>query len=356
MLTTTPFFRPREGCEPRPIDLDRPVGGQFADERHDLGGADVQAHDQFRSERLAIRITSCPLPSPASVRRTAAPADRKSIGVAHVDVGDVGGALADQRAAPPSGSARSARRPAGGRGAPHTPLSSCSSQAPRASSRSACRRMPDFHEAPLHGEIARRPRRLRCLAGPTSCGSSGGTRRASLANSSPRVLSRSVSFQRATACCSVDLARAGRSASCAARWRAPTQGSRRSDAAHVVELHATRPAPCSWAHRLSTSSGCRCWNCPSTRMRSIGWFDERQPGRRRAASAPASAAPPVDGRNACRQAAARSCQRAPGSAPTAVVAARGSAWRRAPGWSRAPASTSSSKSMPAARAAFGTRL
>ena len=26
MFTTTPFFRPREGCEPRPIDLDRAVG------------------------------------------------------------------------------------------------------------------------------------------------------------------------------------------------------------------------------------------------------------------------------------------------------------------------------------------
>ena len=46
MLTTTPFFRPREGCEPRPITSMRAVGADLADQRDHLGGADVEAHDQ----------------------------------------------------------------------------------------------------------------------------------------------------------------------------------------------------------------------------------------------------------------------------------------------------------------------
>jgi hypothetical protein len=46
MLTTTPFFRPREGCEPMPIDLDAVVGRDLADHRHHLRGADVESNDQ----------------------------------------------------------------------------------------------------------------------------------------------------------------------------------------------------------------------------------------------------------------------------------------------------------------------
>ena len=46
MLTTTPFFRPREGCEPMPITSIAAVGVHLADERDDLRRADVEADDQ----------------------------------------------------------------------------------------------------------------------------------------------------------------------------------------------------------------------------------------------------------------------------------------------------------------------
>ena len=47
MLTTTPFFRPREGCEPMPMHLDARRRPDFADQRDHLGGADVEADNQI---------------------------------------------------------------------------------------------------------------------------------------------------------------------------------------------------------------------------------------------------------------------------------------------------------------------
>ena len=54
MLTTTPFLRPRDGCEPMPITSIASSGAYLADQRDHLRGADVEADDQLRSSRLPM--------------------------------------------------------------------------------------------------------------------------------------------------------------------------------------------------------------------------------------------------------------------------------------------------------------
>ena len=86
MLTTTPFFRPRDGCEPMPIDLDRAVGVHLADDRDDLRRADVEADDQVAVGFLLAIWRRCNLASGdrQSGRRVAS--RREPVRVAHVDV------------------------------------------------------------------------------------------------------------------------------------------------------------------------------------------------------------------------------------------------------------------------------
>src|SRR5712672_305252 len=94
MLTTTPFFRPREGCEPRPMISIAPSEVSSPTSATTLEVPTSSPTTTVRSARLAIDPSLDCIPArgqPAG----AAPADRETIGVAHVHVGDIGGALAD---------------------------------------------------------------------------------------------------------------------------------------------------------------------------------------------------------------------------------------------------------------------
>src|SRR5258707_7690392 len=95
MLTTTPFFSPREGCEPRPMISMVPSTLSSPTSATTLEVPTSSPTTTVRSARLAIGLS---LPGPLArgqPRRSAAPADGKTVAVAHVHVGDVGGALAD---------------------------------------------------------------------------------------------------------------------------------------------------------------------------------------------------------------------------------------------------------------------
>src|SRR5579871_6388758 len=89
MLTTTPFFSPREGCEPIPRSSITPSAPTSPTMATTLEVPMSRPTIRLRSDRLSI------VASLARVARggVAAPADREAIGVAHVDVGDVLGAL-----------------------------------------------------------------------------------------------------------------------------------------------------------------------------------------------------------------------------------------------------------------------
>src|SRR5579863_352368 len=89
ILTTTPFFRPREGCEPSPsssIEPSRPTSPTSATT---LEVPMSRPTIRLRSVRLSIVTTF-------AVRGVAAPADCKTVCVPHVHVSDVLGALADE--------------------------------------------------------------------------------------------------------------------------------------------------------------------------------------------------------------------------------------------------------------------
>src|SRR5215469_18181585 len=92
MLTTTPFFRPREGCEPTPRSSIDPPAPTSPTSDTTLDVPMSRPTIRFRSERLSIAATF----PPSSVRRAAAPADGKTIRVTHVDVGDFLAALRDE--------------------------------------------------------------------------------------------------------------------------------------------------------------------------------------------------------------------------------------------------------------------
>jgi len=85
MLTTTPFFKPREGWEPKPSSLDRASAPISPDHRHDLGGADVQAHDEISFRRA---LKHCVAHSPRCGWRCRA-SRWQSVGVTHNPVSDV---------------------------------------------------------------------------------------------------------------------------------------------------------------------------------------------------------------------------------------------------------------------------
>src|SRR3984893_5389614 len=92
MLTTTPFFKPREGCEPRPstsITPSTPISPTSATTFEVPMSSPTM---RLRSERLGILAS----PLGPAAPRAAPPADGEAIAVAHVDVGNIIGALRDE--------------------------------------------------------------------------------------------------------------------------------------------------------------------------------------------------------------------------------------------------------------------
>ena len=238
MLTTTPFFRPREGCEPKPEELDRTVGADLPDQRHDLGGADIEADDEIAFRALKHRVSRS-----RRVAGVAAPADGKAVGVAHVHVGDVLAAL--RRRASVRRVMNFSKRSSTWRLPKRTvtPLARSNSQAPRASRRSAVQAQPASQQPSLRARGSAAPPATPCRPGPESCASSGGMWRSSVSNSSPRVLSSPRSPQRAAAVCSTTSTSSPRGqARCT--LTASTHGSvwiARRTAARSTD---SRPAPC----------------------------------------------------------------------------------------------------------------
>src|ERR1700688_1028907 len=91
MLTTTPFFSPREGCEPRPRSSIEPSAPISPTSATTLEVPISRPTMRFRSERLSIVC-----PTRGRMAGVAAPADGKSVGVTHTPVGDVLAAVADE--------------------------------------------------------------------------------------------------------------------------------------------------------------------------------------------------------------------------------------------------------------------
>src|SRR6201996_7716450 len=92
MLTTTPFLRPREGCEPSPntsIEPSRPTS-PTSDTTFDVPMSSPTI--RFLSERLSIPATVFF----STVRCSAPPSDCKTVRVAHVDIGDIVASLCDE--------------------------------------------------------------------------------------------------------------------------------------------------------------------------------------------------------------------------------------------------------------------
>src|SRR6188508_1677450 len=93
MLTTTPFLSPRDGCEPMPSTSMPPSAFTSPTSATTLDVPISRPTIKPLSERLAmLRIN---LVSVSGDRGRAAPADCETIGVAHIDILDVGCALRD---------------------------------------------------------------------------------------------------------------------------------------------------------------------------------------------------------------------------------------------------------------------
>src|SRR3569833_1663687 len=86
MLTTTPFLRPREGCEPRPRTSMEPSRPTSPTKATTLEVPMSRPTNRNLSERLSIAAT---VPTRSGVRCSTAPADCKTICVSHVDIGNV---------------------------------------------------------------------------------------------------------------------------------------------------------------------------------------------------------------------------------------------------------------------------
>src|SRR5437773_1718866 len=89
MLTTTPFFSPREGCEPRPRSSIEPSSPTSPTSATTLEVPMSSPTIRFLSVRLSIVATV----AAGGAGGIAAPADRKPVCVAHIHVGDVLAAL-----------------------------------------------------------------------------------------------------------------------------------------------------------------------------------------------------------------------------------------------------------------------
>src|SRR5215469_12170161 len=92
MLTTTPFFSPRDGCEPTPSSSIEPSSPTSPTSDTTLEVPISRPTIRLRSARLSIVTTLDAL----AVRAVAAPADGKPVRVAHVHVGNVLAPLCDQ--------------------------------------------------------------------------------------------------------------------------------------------------------------------------------------------------------------------------------------------------------------------
>src|SRR5450755_4819352 len=92
MLTTTPFFKPRDGCEPKPstsIEPSAPISPTSATTFEvPMSNPTIK----LRSDRLGILASIVP----GAVRTRASPADGEAVAVAHVDIGDVIRALRNE--------------------------------------------------------------------------------------------------------------------------------------------------------------------------------------------------------------------------------------------------------------------
>ena len=171
MLTTTPFLRPRDGCEPRPITSIEPSGPISPTSATTFDVPMSRPTIRWRSLRLA----TVHVPGVALAARRA-PADREAVCVAQVDIGDLRRArVVTMRAADAmKRSKRSSICERPSRTA--TPLSSDSSHAPRASSRSSRQPHACFHQSPLRrrgsapSSLPRCPAGRRAPAAPPGCG------------------------------------------------------------------------------------------------------------------------------------------------------------------------------------------
>src|SRR5580698_484493 len=92
MLTTTPFFRPREGCDPKPSSSIEPSAPISPTRATTLEVPMSRPTMRLRSVRLSIVIFL----AAGAAGGIAAPADGEAVGVAHVDVLDVFPLLRDQ--------------------------------------------------------------------------------------------------------------------------------------------------------------------------------------------------------------------------------------------------------------------
>src|SRR3984893_907786 len=92
MLTTTPFFSPREGCEPSPRSSIEPSGPTSPTSATTLEVPMSSPTIRFLSARLSI-VTTVAARGAGGI---AAPADGKPVCVAHVHVGNVLAALRDE--------------------------------------------------------------------------------------------------------------------------------------------------------------------------------------------------------------------------------------------------------------------
>src|SRR5688572_24661723 len=88
MLTTTPFFRPREGCEPMPITSMLPSMPSSPTIATTLEVPMSRPMIRFLSERLAIVCCSFP---------AVLPTDSKAVAVTHIDIADFGRARGQHR-------------------------------------------------------------------------------------------------------------------------------------------------------------------------------------------------------------------------------------------------------------------
>src|ERR1700730_6082216 len=92
MLTTTPFFSPRDGCDPMPstsIEPSRPTSPTSATTFEVPMSSPTM---RFLSERLSIPATVFF----STVCRSAPPSDCKPVRVAHVDIRDIVASLCDE--------------------------------------------------------------------------------------------------------------------------------------------------------------------------------------------------------------------------------------------------------------------
>src|SRR6267142_5124004 len=95
MLTTTPFLRPRDGCEPMPMTSSVPSAASSPTMATTFDVPMSRPTMRLRSVRLSIR-RSCVV---IAVRDDASrlPADGEAIGVAQIDVADIRSALGHER-------------------------------------------------------------------------------------------------------------------------------------------------------------------------------------------------------------------------------------------------------------------